>query len=104
MAKLENGRCGLCCMIIARLSEEDIKRIEKAGHKRRDFVELYSNEPVLKRINSYCNFLEVKNGIASCTIYDIRPMACREYVCIKKGESDCNLRKHYSVIEIDKHF
>lgn len=103
MGKLGRGRCGLCCTLLVRLGKEDIFRIRKLGYKEQSFVDKDSKgAPILKRINGYCRFMEIKEGIASCTIYDSRPKICREYVCIEPGEQECKLQRHYSVIDISE--
>ncbi|OGM03182.1 hypothetical protein A3K72_01320 [Candidatus Woesearchaeota archaeon RBG_13_36_6] len=103
MGKLDKGRCGLCCSLVVKIFEEDIKRIENLGHKRDFFVEnIENNKKALKRINGYCRFLVIKEGIATCTIYDHRPKVCREYVCIPPGMNDCKLKRHYDIVDITK--
>ena len=103
MGKLEKGRCGLCCTLLVRLTEQDIKRIKALGFEEGYFVATGSRgREILNRINGYCRFLEVKDGIASCTIYSSRPKVCRDYVCIKRGEQECGLQRHYSVVDMEK--
>ena len=101
MGKLERGRCGLCCTLLVRLDETDISRIKKSGYDEAHFVEKDTKgAKILRRTNGYCRFLEIKEGIATCTIYESRPRVCREYVCIEPGEDECKLRRHYSVIDL----
>jgi|APIni6443716594_1056825.scaffolds.fasta_scaffold558557_2 Fe-S-cluster containining protein len=103
MGKLERGRCGLCCTLLVRLAKEDIARIRKLGHKESCFVARdSSNSAILNRTNGYCRFLEIKEGIATCTIYESRPKVCREYDCIGPGETECRLQRHYSVADFSK--
>ena len=69
MGKLDKGRCGLCCSLVVRISDEDIKKIERLGHKRDFFVEKIANgNNALKRINAYCRFMVINdlNDISSC--------------------------------------
>lgn len=40
----------------------------------RDHPELGKEEPAL-----VCEFLEMKDGVSNCTIYDLRPTVCREF-------------------------
>jgi Fe-S-cluster containining protein len=101
MGKLERGRCGLCCTLLVRLSREDIEELKKLGFDQAYFVDKDTKgAAVLRRTNGYCRFLEIKEGIASCAIYGSRPKVCREYICIKSGEEECSLQRHYSVIDI----
>lgn len=103
MGKLEKGRCGLCCSLLVRLTESDIGTIRKLGYDAASFVEHTSRkEPILKRINGYCRFLKIENGIATCTIYNSRPKICREYECIRPGGADCWLLRHYSLVELGR--
>ena len=103
MGKLDTGRCGLCCSLVVKLSEEDIKRIQGLGYKKDLFVEeIAKGKKALKRINGYCRFVVIKDGIATCTIYDHRPKVCREFVCIPKGMDDCKLKRHYDIVDFEK--
>ena len=103
MGKLEKGRCGLCCSLVVRLNKRDIDKIKALGYKEGFFVEKNSlGEDVLKRINGYCVFVEIKQGIASCVIYETRPRKCREYICVYNGEDDCRLKRHYTVVDTKK--
>ncbi len=101
MGKLDRGRCGLCCTLLVRLGRQDIERIKKQGFDEAYFVDIDTKgAQILRRTNGYCRFLEIKEGIATCTIYESRPNVCREYVCIKHGDEDCSLRRHYSVVDM----
>ena len=82
---------------------QDVDKIKEKGFEESDFTEKTSrDELVLKRVNGYCMFVEIKQGIASCSIYDARPKVCREYVCVHAGEEDCKLKRHYSVVDVNK--
>lgn len=81
-------RCGQCCRLRVKLSKEDIKRLEAAGKK--NFVE---GKHWLKRINGYCQFLEIKNGMAKCTAYGARPKICRWWP-VSKFSCDTRCRSY----------
>ncbi|MFH1294845.1 MAG: YkgJ family cysteine cluster protein [Candidatus Aenigmatarchaeota archaeon] len=66
-------RCGHCCSYNVRMSSEDIKRIQAAGHN--DFL----SGKYMKKVNGGCVFLRKNKGIAKCSIYNIRPRVCREF-------------------------
>lgn len=73
--------CANCCKTTSPIFRDvDIKRISKAlKMKESAFVSQYlkmdeENDYVLK--NSPCTFLGLDN---KCSIYEIRPLACREY-------------------------
>jgi len=74
----ECQRCGFCCEVlqIKLLKEEEKKLREKYG----DVVTYIDGEPFLKRkSDGTCIFLERKDNVAVCTIYEDRPLACRIY-------------------------
>ncbi len=64
------------------LSESDIKRIERLGYKREEFVEFRNGFWRLKNLNGHCVFLDVKTG--KCKIYPYRPKGCMAYPVIYK--------------------
>lgn len=103
MGKLDIGRCGLCCSLTVRLAAEDIQKIKELGHEQEFFVEhVTKSQKALKRINGYCRFVIIKQGIATCTIYENRPKVCRDYVCIPDGMEDCKLKRHYNLVDFEK--
>ena len=67
-------RCGCCCRYHVKLNKEDIARLKKAG--KTDFIE---NGNYLKRINGNCKYLQMKNGVAKCSIDKIKPKICRAW-------------------------
>jgi Fe-S-cluster containining protein len=69
-------RCGNCCKLRVKMFPEDIKSLEETGHKKEDF--LYKNK-YLKKINGYCVFLTLNNGITSCSIENNKPYVCRRF-------------------------
>ena len=101
MGKLDKGRCGLCCCLTVKLESEDIKRIKALGFKQDFFVETVAkSQKALKRINGYCRFVQIEDGIATCKIYEHRPKVCREFICIPDGMDDCKLKRHYDLVDI----
>jgi Fe-S-cluster containining protein len=68
-------RCGKCCKLTVALSEEEIKKIKKAGYK--DFL-IKNNK--LKKVNGYCVFLTLDKGVTSCKLENsAKPRICRNY-------------------------
>jgi Fe-S-cluster containining protein len=63
------------------LSKPDIKRLERAGYKARDFVRLDKQGLTqLRNVKGYCFFYEPDNRC--CKVYGIRPLGCRIYPVI----------------------
>ena len=72
-------RCGKCCeMTMMELSEEDMSRLEDAGHHREDFM-VFGQDAIsrLRNVQGSCFFLEHQQR--KCRVYDIRPIGCELY-------------------------
>ena len=71
-------RCGLCCSTLrVRLLDEEVNKYKK---RYGDVIEYIDGKPFLKhKKNGGCIFLEYKNNLAVCKIYEDRPLACRIY-------------------------
>ena len=79
--KIDCLDCANCCKTTSPIfTKKDIERISKSFRiKTRQFIDTYLNvdddqDYVLK--SSPCTFLADDN---TCTIYDVRPKACKEY-------------------------
>ena len=80
-SKIDCLKCANCCKTTSPIFRDiDIKRISKSlRSKESDFIKSYlrmdeDGDYVLKQ--SPCTFLQTDN---TCSIYEIRPLACREY-------------------------
>lgn len=74
-----NGKCsncGQCCSNCLPLSEVEIRRI-KAYIKKHNLKEQRHN--FASGIDMTCPFRDERNK--KCTIYEIRPAICREFMC-----------------------
>ena len=70
--------CGLCCTLVVKVTDKEVKAIENLGHK--DFTQKDpDNNTILKRPDGWCNFLGKKGDIAYCKIYKDRPSPCRDF-------------------------
>jgi Fe-S-cluster containining protein len=81
--------CGLCCTLIVKLSRKEVEAIESLGYNRKKFAETDDvGNLIIKRPEGWCYFLEQKNGVGCCKIYNSRPMPCSNF----PGKKLCNLR------------
>lgn len=65
-------RCGKCCSLRINLPKEDIIKIKKAGYN--NFIE---GKNKLKKVNGYCIFMNLENGITSCKLENsAKPQIC----------------------------
>lgn len=86
--KIDCMSCANCCKSSPPLiEEEDIRKISKhLGVSKKAFRKKYVLEDIngdLSFISVPCVFLEEDN---SCSIYDIRPKACRRYPHMDEGK------------------
>ena len=79
------NNCGACCLkFTVKLSDTDVRRIEKLGFKKNyfaetdDFDKKFGNY-ALKRVDDKCIFLEKKKNKYFCRIYEKRPSICKDY-------------------------
>jgi len=85
------------------LSSQDIKRLERLGHRSRNFARIKKGFRTLKNVDGFCFFFDIKSG--GCKVYRNRPEGCRYYpivYCLKEGkptidEQVCS--KAYTVTE-----
>lgn len=83
--------CGLCCTLTVKLSGKDIKRIERTGRKKEEFIVADKDgKPLLKRENGWCTFFKRKGKIGICATYGSRPDNCREF----PGKRMCDLAEN----------
>lgn len=68
-------RCGRCCRLKLRLYPEDVKQLAKGGYRKKYFLA----GKYMRRINGYCVFLTLDEGVASCKINCLKPRICRIY-------------------------
>jgi Fe-S-cluster containining protein len=75
--------CVKCCIDTHMpLTNSDVKRISKQGHRSKDFIVKRRGERCLKNINGRCVFL----GDGGCLIYPHRPEGCRLYPLVFNEE------------------
>jgi len=72
-------RDGCCCRLLVQVSKADIRRLEKVGHKKEDFIQKKKGKNYIKQINGYCPWLKISKGVAECTVYNYRPDICRVF-------------------------
>ena len=68
-------KCGKCCTLSVAPSEQDIKKIERLGHKRLHFL----RKGHLRKNNGICCFAEKRDGQFHCNIHEMKPKTCRDY-------------------------
>ncbi|MGB9724986.1 MAG: YkgJ family cysteine cluster protein [Nitrososphaeria archaeon] len=86
-------RCGKCCIHTRmQLTQDDIRRIEKLGFKKKMFVKYDSNGfAKLKNRKGSCIFYN--DFEKKCIIYDNRPIGCKLYPIIY------DIQKHTAIVD-----
>ena len=81
--------CGASCHLKVNLGKDDVERILKHAKEKgiqETIIESHGNNFWLKRKPSgACVFLAYKDNVPRCSIYPIRPIACRLYPLIPSG-------------------
>jgi len=94
-----NG-CGSCCKNFAyvRLSKDDVKRLEAFTGLNAKTFSNNSGETGEKRFMKFCEngdciFLDRKNGIYSCSVYEARSATCRNYPVTDIQKETCRANR-----------
>ncbi len=81
--------CGASCHLKVNLGKDDVERVLKYAKEKgihETIIESHGNSFWLKRKQSgACVFLTYVNNVPRCSIYPIRPIACRLYPLIPSG-------------------
>jgi len=81
--------CGASCHLRVNLGKDDVDRILKYARQNgvtETIIETHGNHSWLKRgAGGACVFLKYEGKLPRCSIYDIRPVACRLYPLIPSG-------------------
>jgi Fe-S-cluster containining protein len=81
--------CGASCHLRVNLGKDDIDRILQYAEQKgisETIIERRGNHNWLKRRGGgACVFLKYEGNLPRCSIYDIRPVACRLYPLIPSG-------------------
>jgi len=81
--------CGTCCRLKVNLGKDDVERIIEHVKERNlseVVIEKRGSKYWLKRDSGECCFLVHSDGKPRCQIYPVRPVACRLYPLVPKGE------------------
>jgi Fe-S-cluster containining protein len=75
--------CGKCCRLyLIGVKERDIRRIERHGYSRKDFLD-EDGRHIRKKENGYCYFIKREGDKYRCSIHDFKPDVCREWPLVK---------------------
>ena len=87
--KHECVACGASCHLKVNLGKDDVDRILQYAQDKgitETIIERHGNHCWLKRRgDKACVFLKYEGNLPRCSIYDIRPTACRLYPLIPSG-------------------
>ena len=89
----DNGKCtgcGQCCSNILPMTEKEILTIHKyiKEHKIKEQKRILPlAEPT---IDMTCPFLDDSKSCEKCTIYEVRPRICRDFICDPKQRPAMN--------------
>jgi Fe-S-cluster containining protein len=100
-------QCSFCCHSTINISHGEAKYIRKKikengikPDKKRSKIQNSANmsaenEQSLKWVDRACPFLSSTDGKGDCTIYEIRPLLCRNHNSMQENFNDCNKEDDY---------
>lgn len=79
--------CGECCSNFLPMTDKEVKHIRKIVRSRH--LKPINHVPVVlvNAVDGYCPFLDRNRGDKKCTIYEHRPLICRDFKCCKYGDN-----------------
>lgn len=87
-------QCGSCCTRFLALSNHEIntirRYIERHGITQNKHAVNVYKDPLL---DMTCPFLDDTKSDHKCTIYDVRPLLCRDFICKKDKKPSPQLYK-----------
>lgn len=90
-----NGKCvgcGQCCSNLLPMTDEEIKVIKQYikanGIKEHSHIVVPLATPT---IDMTCPFLDDSKSCEKCTIYEVRPRICRDFICDPKQRPKVDL-------------
>lgn len=100
----ENGKCigcGNCCSNILPINDGEIKRI-KRYIKTHNIKECKHNIPFSEEVlDLLCPFLDNGKSCDKCTIYEVRPMICREFSCCPANRKQIDIKRKMNCRTVD---
>lgn len=105
MADMNNGtydltcngectQCGNCCSNLLPMTEDEIATIRKYIKKHRIKEHRHILPLAEPTIDMTCPFLDDSKSCEKCTIYEVRPMICRDFICCPSKRPPMNDLKH----------
>lgn len=84
----ENGKCtqcGECCTNLLPMTDEEVEVIRKYIKRYNIKPQSHTMVPLAKpTIDMVCPFLDTKKNKEKCTIYEVIPRVCSDFVCDPK--------------------
>ena len=105
----DNGKCtqcGACCANLLIMTAEEISTIRRYI-KKHDIKEhkhiLPTPSPVL---DLTCPFLDDDKQCNKCSIYEVRPRVCRDFICCKPDSVEEHLEEYIDadIVDVRKTF
>lgn len=105
----DNGKCkgcGACCSNILPMTQDEI-RIIRQYIKKNGIKEQKRLIPTVNtNIDMTCPFLDNSKKCEKCTIYDVRPRVCRDFICDPKQRPpvDLNYASNARIVLVREEF
>lgn len=90
----KNGKCtgcGACCSNILPMTENEIRIIRQYIKKHGIKEQIRIIPTVNPNIDMTCPFLDNSKKCEKCTIYEVRPRICKDFICNPKQRPPVDL-------------
>ena len=99
--------CGQCCSNLLPMTDDEISTIKKYIKKNRIKEHNHIVAPLAAPIiDMTCPFLDDSKSCEKCTIYEVRPKICRDFICDPKQrpKPDLELRLKCKPVNVREEF
>lgn len=98
--------CGACCSRYLPVTQKEINQIHRYISKHHIKQADHGTAVLAKpAIDANCPFLDLTKKEKKCSIYEVRPMICRDFLCRKgKRPSTELIRADIHVVDMTKEF
>lgn len=97
--------CGGCCSNLLPMSQKEIEVIRKYIKKHGIKESVHCPPTAKPTIDMTCPFRD--NGQGICTIYEVRPEICKQFICDSEKRAKHNrslLRQTRSIVDVRREF
>ena len=97
--------CGACCSRYLPVTQKEINQIRRYTSKHHIKQADHGTAVLAKPVHdANCPFLDLTKKEKKCTIYEVRPMICRDFICTGTKPSRELIRADVKTVDFVKEF